>query len=101
VPPLLLQPLVENSLKHGGATEVDALHLALQAREVNGFVELEFSDDGRCNGARRPGLGVGLHNLEQRVHRFGGAEATMRAGERAGGGFSVTLRWRTQEARTT
>jgi signal transduction histidine kinase len=95
VPPLLLQPLVENSLKHGGAADVKALHLALQARVQNGYLELEFSDDGRCNGAPRPGLGVGLHNLEQRVRRFGGTEATMRAGERPGGGFSVTLRWRT------
>jgi LytS/YehU family sensor histidine kinase len=99
VPPLLLQPLVENSLKHGGATEVEALHLALQARVHDGFVELEFSDDGRRNGTSHPGLGVGLHNLEQRVRRFGGPEATMRAGARPGGGFSVTLRWRCQEAR--
>jgi len=101
VPPLLLQPLVENSLKHGGATEVDALHLALEARIEDGFVELEFSDDGRRNGTPRPGLGVGLHNLEQRVRRFGGPGASMRAGGRPGGGFSVTLKWPTQEERTT
>ncbi|MGH7741572.1 MAG: histidine kinase [Candidatus Eiseniibacteriota bacterium] len=95
VPPLLLQPLVENSLKHGGATEAAGLHLALDARVESGFLVLQFSDDGRCNGAPRPGLGVGLHNLEQRVRRFGGPEATMHAGLESGGGFSVTLRWRT------
>ena len=100
VPPLLLQPLVENSLKHGGATELQVLNLALRAQLEDGFVVLEFRDDGRRNGTPRPGLGVGLHNLEQRVRRFGGPEATMRAGEQPGGGFSVTLRWRAQEART-
>jgi LytS/YehU family sensor histidine kinase len=97
VPPLLLQPLVENSLKHGSASGPDALHLSLDARRENGFVLLEFSDDGHTNGTPPPGLGVGLQNLEQRVRRFGGPEATMRAGARPGGGFAVRLRWRTRE----
>ncbi|HTM58410.1 MAG TPA: histidine kinase [Candidatus Udaeobacter sp.] len=97
VPPLLLQPLVENSLKHGCTPGLEALHLALEVRRENGFVTLEFQDDGRVNGDRRPGLGVGLQNLEQRLRRFGGPEATMRAMTRPGGGFSVTLRWRTRE----
>ena len=100
VPPLLLQPLVENSLKHGCAPGLAALHLALEARREDGFVTIEFLDDGRVNGDRRPGLGVGLQNLERRVRRFGGPEATMRAMTRAGGGFSVTLRWRTREEDT-
>ena len=97
VPPLLLQPLVENSLKHGCAPGLDALHLALEMKRENGFVTLEFMDDGRVNGDRQPGLGVGLQNLERRVRRFGGPEATMRAMTRPEGGFSVLLRWRTRE----
>ena len=101
VPPLLLQPLVENSLKHGGTSDLDAMHLALEVRRENGFVTLEFLDDGRVNGARQPGLGVGLQNLERRVRRFGGPDATMRAMTRPGGGFSVLLRWRTREEITT
>jgi LytS/YehU family sensor histidine kinase len=97
VPPLLLQPLVENSLKHGCPGGPGRLNLALVARQERGFVTLQFQDDGCRNGAHPPGLGVGLQNLEQRVRRFGGADASMQAMARPGGGFIVTLRWRTQE----
>jgi hypothetical protein len=94
VPPLLLQPLVENSLKHGCAPGAPALHMVLRAQEADGWLTLEFSDDGRTNGVPPPGLGVGLENLDQRVRRFGGMEAKMEAGPRPGGGFTVRLRWR-------
>src|SRR5262249_17933728 len=63
VPPLLLQPLVENSLKHGCAPGLDALHLALEMKRENGFVTLEFMDDGRVNGDRTPRLGLRLQHL--------------------------------------
>ncbi len=93
VPPLLLQPLVENSLKHGGAA-AGALHLTLAAREDDGWVTIEFADDGACTGNGAPGLGVGLTNLEQRVLHFAGAGSRMEAGRPSAGGFLVTLRWR-------
>lgn len=93
VPPLLLQPLVENSLKHGCAPGVDALHLTLEARDDDGWLTLKFADDGRADGNGGPGLGVGLQNLEQRLLRFAGDRASMAAGPRAGGGFQVELRW--------
>ena len=99
VPPLLLQPLVENSLKHGCAPDASALHLVLVAGQDDGFVELTFSDDGVASTNGGPGLGMGLTNLEQRLRRFAGAGATMEAGTRrdAGGaparGFVVRLRW--------
>ena len=94
VPPLLLQPLVENSLKHGAAPADGALHLTLAAREDDGWVTLEFADDGRCAGNGAPGLGVGLENLEQRVRRFAGTGAHVEAGRQQPDGFVVTLRWR-------
>ncbi|HVP15156.1 MAG TPA: histidine kinase [Terriglobales bacterium] len=99
VPPLLLQPLVENSLKHGCAPGAPALHLELEARREDGTVELTFSDDGTATPNGGPSLGVGLTNLEQRLRRFAGAGASMEAGVRrgengaAGRGFVVRLRW--------
>jgi len=97
VPPLLLQPLVENSLKHGLAPGAKGLRLTLDARREEGWLTVTFRDDGTAssNGAR--GLGVGLENLEQRVRRFAGEQATMDAGPSPGGGFAVTLRWREPE----
>jgi LytS/YehU family sensor histidine kinase len=94
VPPLLLQPLVENSLKHGCAPGLDALHLSLVAEASDGWLTLVFKDDGAATPGRKPGLGVGLTNLEQRVQRFAGPEASVSARPVDGGGFAVTLRWR-------
>ena len=95
VPPLLLQPLVENSLKHGIATGATSLRMTLDARWTDGWLDLEFADDGNPNGNGGPGLGVGLENLEQRVHRFAGPEARVTAGPRDGGGYVVRMRWPT------
>jgi len=93
VPPLLLQPLVENSLKHGCSPDALPLHLSLDVRRENGSIRLEFADDGVSNGNGGPGLGVGLQNLEQRMRRFAGGGSRMSAGPRREGGYAVTLYW--------
>jgi LytS/YehU family sensor histidine kinase len=93
-PPLLLQPLVENSLKHGLAPGAKELCLTLDAGRADGWLTVTFKDDGTAGGNGARGLGVGLDNLEQRVRRFAGEQASMEAGPRDGGGYAVTLRWR-------
>ena len=98
VPPLLLQPLVENSLKHGCASDGRPLHLALIAEHETDWLTLRFLDDGVMNGRNDKGLGVGLENLEQRVRHFAGADASVSAGRAETGGFAVTLRWRAAAA---
>jgi hypothetical protein len=97
VPPLLLQPLVENSLKHGVSSGTAPLRMTLAATSRDGWLELEFADDGKPYGNGGPGLGVGLENLEQRVRRFGGPGARMSSGSRDGGGFVVCMRWPREE----
>ncbi len=97
VPPLLLQPLVENSLKHGVPSSTLPLRMTLEARSRDGWLDLEFADDGQPHGSGGPGLGVGLENLEQRVRRFGGPGARMSSGPRGGGGFVVRMRWPREE----
>lgn len=94
VPPLLLQPLVENSLKHGCAPDKEALHLSLEAQAADGWLTMVFRDDGRLNGGRVPGLGVGLQNLEHRLRSFAGNDASMAAGPAPAGGYEVRFRWR-------
>ena len=94
VPPLLLQPLVENSLKHGFSSERRTLNLSLDAVASDGWLTLTFTDDG-CNGNHGVhGLGVGLDNLEQRIRRFGGPEASVNSGPGGKGGFRVVMKWK-------
>ncbi len=93
VPPLLLQPLVENSLKHGIAPGEASLRMTLDAREAGGWFELEFADDGVPHGNGTPSLGVGLENLEQRVRHFAGPDARVQATPRDDGGFAVHMAW--------
>jgi hypothetical protein len=98
VPPLLLQPLVENSLKHGLDAASRPMALTLDARRDDGWLTLEFADDGARSNGNVPGLGVGLHNLMQRMRRFAGPTAEVVAGPRNGGGFAVRLRWQESAA---
>lgn len=95
VPPLLLQPLVENSLKHGLSPGESSLRMTLDAKRDDGWFELEFADDGvpHANGATS--LGVGLENLELRVRHFAGPNARVQAMPRKDGGFVVRMAWPT------
>jgi hypothetical protein len=97
VPPLLLQPLVENSLKHGVPSSTAPLRMTLDVRSRDGWLDMEFADDGQPCGNGGPGLGVGLENLGQRVRRFGGPGADVASGPRDGGGFVVRMRWPREE----
>ena len=94
VPPLLLQPLVENSLKHGIKPGESSLRMTLDAKQSAGWFVLEFADDGVPHGNGVPSLGVGIENLEQRVRHFAGPDARVQAMPRPEGGFTVHMAWR-------
>lgn len=72
VPPLVLQPLIENAIKHGVATMVDGCIVRLEGRVENGrlAVRVENSFDPEAPSPRRHGLG--LRNVRNRLEtRFG------------------------------
>ncbi len=74
VPPLVLQPLIENAIKHGIATMVDGGTVRLEGRVDNGnlAVRVENSFDPEAPAPRRHGLG--LRNVRNRLEtRFGDA----------------------------
>ncbi|MDQ3170731.1 MAG: histidine kinase [Acidobacteriota bacterium] len=78
VPPLLLQPLVENAVRHGIATLVQGGTVRVTASRDGERVELTvenaFDPDGR-----RPGTGVGLTNVRERLEAAYRGLATIRA----------------------
>jgi hypothetical protein len=74
VPPLVLQPLIENAIKHGIATMVEGGTVRLEGRVENGHlaVRVENSFDPEAPSPRRHGLG--LRNVRSRLEtRFGEA----------------------------
>ena len=89
VPPLLLQPLAENAIKHGIACEAEGGALHLRAWRERGFLGIEVRNTGRPPGTRRPG-GTGLANLEGRLRLAYGGRATFSL-ERDGAWTRATL----------
>lgn len=71
VPSMLLQPLVENSIKHGLSTKVEGGTIRLRARRVDARLELVVEDDGV--GIPEPELatllekGIGVSNVNERL----------------------------------
>jgi len=76
VPSLILQPLVENSIRHGLGQKRDGLHLLIRSRVRDGRLVLEVHDDGGglpVAPGDRPAFGVGLTNVERRLAAANGA----------------------------
>jgi two-component sensor histidine kinase len=93
VPGFVLQPLVENALRHGIAKVSDDGTIAVGARREGAKLVLTVSDNG-------PGLppmgthgsGVGLSNTRERLATMFGAEASLSIAPRSGGGVAATVR---------
>ncbi len=92
VPHLILQPLVENAIRHGIAPRVEGGNLSIEARVEGERLLLSVADDGVGLGnARTAGEGVGLGNTRSRLERLYGAAASLELKERPGGGVRVEV----------
>jgi len=95
VPPLLLQPLVENAIRHGGAETRGHGRIAVRAWCDEGLV-IEVSDDGpggrvAAVGATHARGGVGLANTAERLRLLYGGAGRFVAGPRPEGGYRVRI----------
>ena len=94
VPNLILQPLVENAIRHGIAPRARAGMVEVRAARRNGLVRLTVADDGAGLGAARPEdlmKGIGLSNTKSRLRQLYGAEHRFELRERQGGGLEVSI----------
>jgi two-component system, LytTR family, sensor kinase len=89
VPDFLLQPLVENALRHGLAKRMAATLLKIEARREGDDLVLSVSDDGP---GPAPGEGVGLGNTRERLATLYGARARLELVRRPEGGTAATVR---------
>ncbi|HXV59811.1 MAG TPA: histidine kinase [Vicinamibacteria bacterium] len=70
VPSMIVQPLVENAVKHGIASRLEGGRIVIRARRSLGSAVVEIEDNGSGfpeNGAEGEGLGIGLSNVNERL----------------------------------
>jgi two-component system LytT family sensor kinase len=91
VPSLILQPLVENALKHGLGPKPGPGHLTISASVEGRILRLRVEDDGMGPGSRRESQGVGLSNVAERLATLYQDRASVAMEAREGGGCRVTL----------
>ncbi|HEX5385612.1 MAG TPA: histidine kinase [Gemmatimonadales bacterium] len=103
VPSVLLQPLVENAVRHGNATRVGRGRIDVRAWREGGQLALEVEDDGAASeardgadgaaaGAARTTPGVGLTATAERLTLLFGSDHEFRVGAVPGRGFVAEMR---------
>lgn len=92
VPALMLQPLVENAIRHGIAPRKGAGSIAIEAQRRGSDLGITVRDDGRGFPAQASmRLGLGLANTRDRLGRMFGARQSVTVRSEEGAGFSVEL----------
>ena len=95
VPSMLLQPIVENSIKHGLASKVEGGTIHLRSQLVNGRLEIIIEDDGV--GISEDKLedlfvsGIGVSNVKERLKVLFGEEYRMYIDSKPGEGTRTQL----------
>jgi sensor histidine kinase YesM len=92
VPNLILQPLVENAIRHGIAVQPGAGRIQIQAGRDNGLLQLIVSDSGP--GLRAPletGKGIGLANTRARLEKLYGSNQRLNLTNGPDGGLQVAI----------
>ncbi len=93
VPGMILQPLVENAVKYAVAPTRRPVTVTIAAREEQGRLVIEVSDDGPgAPHGGRAGFGIGLANVRDRLAARYGDEASLQAGPGEAGGWRAVLR---------
>jgi len=91
IPGLLLQPLVENSIKYGVSRSKRQVTIGIRAQALDGRLRLIVEDDGDGAGPTEPGHGVGVRNVCDRLDARFGPAARCEAGAKEKGGWRVVL----------
>lgn len=95
VPSLILQPLVENAIRHGVAPREEGGRVTITATRMGGLLQLHVADDGPGLRARgtdaRASSGIGLANTRERLKQLYGEAHRFDIGESDSGGLRVSI----------
>lgn len=95
VPMLIVQPLVENSLRHGFASRIEPGRVAVRGRRVGAALVIEVEDDGvglPAGWRQDNAAGTGLRNVASRLRGEYGDAQELRVEPAAAGGVRVIVR---------
>jgi len=91
-PPMMLQSLVENAIKHGLEPKAEGGTLSVSAEIVHGNLAVTVADTGVGFGkSDTGGTGIGLSNIRERLALLYGNKASLAVTEPATGGTSATI----------
>lgn len=90
LPPLLLQPLVENSVRHGIASVVEGGTVTVAGRLDDGILRIAIENPADPDRTDVRGEGIGLQNARARLDAVSDGRAMLRASE-AGGRYRVEI----------
>jgi signal transduction histidine kinase len=91
-PPMMIQSLVENAIKHGLEPKPEGGELSLKAEILHGKLAVTVADTGLGFGkAATAGTGVGLANIRERLALLYGGTASLTVAENPAGGTVVTI----------
>ena len=97
MPSILLQPLIENSIKHGLEPRIHGGTVTLRSRLEGDRVSIEVADDGvgmtggRPRSLRRTGAGIGMKNVQERLEVLYGNQAQFNVVSNPGRGTLVSI----------
>lgn len=90
VPSMILQPLIENAIKHGVYESTEKVNINLNCEYKNGFLILAVSNDFDPDSVTRKGEGIGLLNIKERLKLLYGKENLVNI-KKEDSVFSVTI----------
>jgi len=90
LPPLLIQPLVENAVQHGLEPKVAGGNITIEIKSRKGLLIIEVTDTGQ-GLSEKPGTGVGLKNVRARLQGLYGEAGNLTLKGNIEGGFSAKI----------
>lgn len=91
IPPLLIQPLVENSIKHGLEPQIEGGSIAIHGEIEENVIRITVADSGRGISENAAGNGVGLENVRRRIRMSSHTKGELIVEENAPSGVRATL----------
>jgi sensor histidine kinase YesM len=103
LPPLIVQPLVENAVKHGLSGKKEGGKVCVQAAHVNGVLQIQVKDNGigmssdaiahvyKNSGADPSNSSMGLRNVNQRLEHIYGPSSSIQIDSADQQGTTITL----------